>query len=928
VLRVMGASLALAGLGACGLPVNENSVPYVTAPESLVPGVSRYYATLTLLEGFGIPVLVETVDGRPIKVEGNPDHPLSRGATDVFSQAAVLDLYDPDRSTATTYYARIASWEAFQLAMIERAAALAQKRGEGFAILTGAITSPTTLRQMRELQDQMPALRWYVHEPVGHERRYAATRSAFGEPLHVVYRLDRADAVLALDADPLGPGPAQLVYANQWVERRRIGIANGRLPGLHVLESTPTLTGSKATSRWPASSGEIVNFTLALAQQLGLGPTGAPDLPLALRSHVSQVAQELKQAGAGGLVLAGPYLPSDIHALTFAINDRLGSLEQTVELYDPIEGMADRQERALPDLASAIEAGSVDTLVVLDSNPAYTAPADLGFGELLRRVPLSAHVGPYFDETAALCHWHVALQHPFETWSDARAVDGTASVIQPLLGPRFGGRSIHEVLAVLAGNPQAQAYDLVRETWRNLLPGGDFESAWRKILEQGYASGTAAPTRSVPVRQIKAPEPAPTGDRIEAVIRPDPSVWDGRFANNAWLQELPKPFTKLTWDNAVLISPALAEERELENGDQVAVFAGDRSLRAPVWVLPGQALRTVTLLLGYGRGQFGRVGAVIGYDAYQLRTTAEPWTLSEIALQPTGAAAQLASTQDHGTLAGHADIVRSITPEELLAGHEVGESQALLPSLYPEWEYKDYAWGMVIDMDACIGCNACVIACVAENNIPVVGKDQVIIGREMHWLKVDRYYSGPPDNPDVHWQPRPCMQCEKAPCEVGCPVNATVHGPEGLNQMIYNRCIGTRTCASYCPYKVRRFNYLDYTGTEGKGRVPQRNPDVTVRARGVMEKCTYCVQRISEARIAAQEQNRRIRDGEVVTACQQACPTRAIIFGDLNLLESSVAKAKGSPRNYTLLRELNTQPRTTYLAEVEPPAKSAESKEG
>ncbi|HEX3208947.1 MAG TPA: hypothetical protein VHQ91_06185, partial [Geminicoccaceae bacterium] len=524
-----------------------------------------------------------------------------RGATDAFSQAAVLELYDPDRSSATTYYGQIGSWSAFQLTMVERASALAQKRGEGLVILTGTVTSPTMVRQMRQLQDRFPALRWYVHEPVGRARSDAATRSAFGRPLDVRYRLDRADMVLALDADPLGPGPAQLVYARQWIERRRTAIASGDLPRLHVIESTPSLTGAKATRRSPASSGEIVNFTLALAQQFGIRPAGTPDLAPPRRAELAQVAQQLREAGAAGLVMAGPHLPPEVQALAFAVNDRLGSLGRTLEFSEPVPAMPDGEDRSLAGLAGAIAAGSVDTLIILDANPAYTAPADLGFPELLRRVALSVHVGPYFDETAALCHWHVPLLHPFEAWSDARAVDGTASVLQPLLRPMFGGRSIHEVLAVLGGDPNTQPYDLVRATWRDLLPGGEFESAWRKVLEEGFAPGTAVPARAVQLGQITAPEPIAPSEELEAVIRPDPGVWDGRFANNAWLQELPRPFTKLTWDNALLISPALAGARGLKNGDLVEVFGGERRLRAPVWVLPGQAERTVTLLLGYGR---------------------------------------------------------------------------------------------------------------------------------------------------------------------------------------------------------------------------------------------------------------------------------------------------------------------------------------
>ena len=683
VLRVMGASLALAGLTGCGVPEPEKAVPYVEAPEFLVPGQPRSYATATLLDGYAIPVLVKTVDGRPIKVEGNPDHPVSRGATDIFSQAAVLDLYDPDRSSATLYDGRIASFDAFQLALSERIAALAQKQGRGLAILTGAVTSPTTIRQMQELRHRFAELRWYLHEPLGQDRHYAATRLAFGAPFEVRYRLDRADAVLALDADPLGPGPAQLIYAGQWAGRRRSEFAGGRLPDLYVLETTPSLTGARATRRIPASSAEIINFTLALAQQLGLGPAAAPDLSLAGRAHLQQVADALKRAGPAGLILPGSHLPPPVQALALALNDRLGSIGHTLEVSAPVEALAERQGHSLADLAAAIDAGAVDTLVILDANPVYTAPADLGFGDRLQRVPLRVHLGAHVDETAALCHWHVPLAHPFETWSDARAVDGTASVLQPLIRPLFGGRSVHEVLAALAGGPHAKAHDLVRATWRDLLPGGDFEAAWQKVLEAGFAPNTAATPRSVPVQQVAPPEPAPAGDQLEAVIRPDPCIRDGRFANNGWLQELPKPFTKLTWDNALLISPALATARGLKSGDLVDISGGSRRLRAPVWVLPGQAERTVTLHLGYGRSRVGGVGSGSGYDAYRWQTTAEPWMVSGLILEATGQRTELATTQLHHALAGHDDLIRSITPAAIKAGHAVDGQASPRPSLYP-----------------------------------------------------------------------------------------------------------------------------------------------------------------------------------------------------------------------------------------------------
>ena len=914
VLRVMGASLALAGLAGCDYgPPREAALPYVRAPEFEVPGKPKFYATAALLSGYALPVLAETHVGRPVKVEGNPEHPVSRGATDLFAQASVLDLYDPDRSGATTRFGQISTFDAFQIDLIDRARDLAQRQGEGLALLTGAVSSPTTVRLIERARERFPELRWFVHEPVGRAREHEAAAVAFGRALDLRPRFDRAEVTLCLDADPLGPGPAQVPNAQAWVKQRREKIANGALPRLYALESTPSLTGAKASEALAVDPAEIHNATLALAQHLGLGGIEAPEVPLHLRAAVLKIAAELEQAGEAALVLPGAHLDPELQALVFRINQRLGGLNRTLTASEPVEARPELDAHALPALAGAIRAGEVDTLLILDSNPVYTAPADLRFADLLMEVPFRVHVGPYQDETAALCPWHVPLAHPFETWSDARAVNGMASVIQPLVRPIRGGRSVHEVLSIVLGEPAADPYEMVRATWREVLRDREFEPAWRQVLHDGFAEGTGARTRPVEARTLEPPAPKQPG-AIEAVVRPDPSVWDGRFALNAWLQELPKPFTKLTWDNVVAVSPAFALEHRLNIGDLVDLSAGERRVRAPVWILPGQAERTLTLYLGYGRGRFGGVAEDRGYDAYRLRTIEQPWVIEDMIVQAADASMPLASTQEHHSMLGH-HLVREIGIGQLARGEPVAPDEPK-PTLYPEWDYETYAWAMAIDLDACIGCNACVVACQAENNVPVVGKDEVLMGREMHWLRVDRYYSGDVSQPHVHFQPIPCMHCEKAPCEMGCPVNATVHGPEGLNQMIYNRCVGTRTCASYCPYKVRRFNFHDYSADEPPTLVARRNPDLTVRARGVMEKCTYCVQRISAARIEAKKEGRRIRDGEVVTACQQVCPTRAIVFGDQSDPDTLISKAKANPRDYALLAELNVRPRTSYLAEI------------
>jgi molybdopterin-containing oxidoreductase family iron-sulfur binding subunit len=609
------------------------------------------------------------------------------------------------------------------------------------------------------------------------------------------------------------------------------------------------------------------------------------------------------------------------------MNHTLGNVGSTVFYTDPVEAGPVDQMGSLRELVADMQAGLVDLLVILGGNPVYQAPAELRFSEHLSKVKLRVHLGLYDDETAALCHWHIPETHYLETWSDGRAFDGTITIMQPLIAPLYGGKSAHEVLAALMGQPNRPSYAIVRDYWRGQLPPEDFEPFWRTALHEGLVANTALPPREVAYRnmRVEASELAvsPSDQRsLDLVLRPDPTVWDGRFANNGWLQELPKPLTKLTWDNAALISPATAQRLGLHNEDVVELRYRGRTARAPVWLMPGQADEAVTVHLGYGRWRTGRVGRGTGFNAYVLQTSTAPWGDSGMEIHPTGGRYPLASTQLHHTMEGR-NLVRVGTLAQYLAHPEFVHEMAHEPppdlTLYPLYEYKGYAWGMAIDLNACIGCNACVIACQAENNIPIVGKSQIAVGRDMHWLRIDRYYQGSIDDPETYYQPVLCMHCEKAPCEVVCPVAATVHDDEGLNVMVYNRCVGTRYCSNNCPYKVRRFNFLQYVDDQTPVLKLLRNPDVTVRTRGVMEKCTYCVQRISAARIQAEKDQRLIGDGEVVTACQASCPTEAIVFGDINDLNSRVAKLKASQLNYGLLTDLNTRPRTTYLARLRNP---------
>jgi molybdopterin-containing oxidoreductase family iron-sulfur binding subunit len=645
---------------------------------------------------------------------------------------------------------------------------------------------------------------------------------------------------------------------------------------------------------------------------------------------VRALVRDLDAHRGRSLVVAGGLQPPGVHALAHALNHALANVGRTVDYLEPVEVAPALQGEALRALVDEMEAGGVEVLLILGGNPVLTAPADLRFGERLARVPLRLHLGLHEDETAALCHWHVPETHYLESWGDVRAFDGTASIVQPLIAPLYAGRSALDLLGALAGDGRS-GHDLVRAEWQRRAPGADFEAFWRRALHDGVLPGTARAPRRVRLRGDWDAPPPPPGDPggLEIVFRPDPHLLDGRFANNAWLQELPRPITKLTWDNAVLLAPATAARLGVANEDVVEVRLGERRIEGPVWIVPGHAPDAVTLPLGYGRRRGGAVARGAGFDAYPLRTAGAPHVARGAALRATGRRYPLATTQGHHRMEGR-DVIRSATLAEYRAHPDFAQAGAHTPagevaSLYPAWEYPDHAWGMAIDLAACLGCQACVMACVAENNIPVVGKEEVLRGREMHWIRVDRYFEGHPDDPDILQMPVPCMHCEHAPCEVVCPVNATVHSSEGLNEMVYNRCVGTRYCSNNCPYKVRRFNFLQYANWDVEVLKMAANPDVTVRSRGVMEKCTYCVQRIEEARARAIVEGRPIRDGDVVTACAQACPTEAIVFGDLNDPESRVRRQKLDERNYALLGQLGTRPRTTYLARVRNPGGEREA---
>ena len=933
-LHLMGASLAFAGLSACTRQPDEHIVPFVRAPEDIIPGRPQFFATAMPFNGVANGILVQSHDGRPTKIEGNPQHPASRGATDVFGQAAILSLYDPDRSQAVLHAGQISTWSAFLAAMSTALEAQRVRRGAGLRILTESVSSPTLLYQLRTVLDAFPMAQWHHYEPVTRDAVYAGTQLVFGRALQPVYHLDHAEVILTLDAELLASMAGNLRYARDFAAKR--GVQNGQttMNRLYAVESTPTLTGAMADHRLPLRATDIGTCARRLAQALEVPEARLvrPDAAAPYERWLQVLASDLQRHRGTSLIVAGDYQPPAVHALAHAMNHALGNVGATVTYIAPVETQAVDHLTSLRSLTEAMAAKQVDLLLILGGNPVYTAPVDFRFAEQLAKVPLRMHLSLYDDETSALCHWHIPEAHMLEAWSDTRAYDGTATIIQPLIAPLYGGKSVHEVLALLAGQPGRSGYDIVQTYWRAQHGETDFTRFWRTALHDGVVAGTAFAAEDIQRRTFQLPEapavasPVPA---LELILRPDPTVWDGRFANNGWLQELPKPLTKLTWENTALLSPATAARLGLRNEQEVELRYHGHRVRAPVWVMPGHADDAVTIHLGYGRWRAGRVGSGTGFNAYGLRLSTTPWFGPGLEIRATGGHHPLATTQEHHSMQGR-HLVREATLAHFLEHphfvHDMAHDPPDSLTLYPPHAYDGYAWGMAIDLNACIGCNGCTIACQAENNIPIVGKAEVKRGREMHWIRIDRYYEGDVNQPSTVHQPIPCMHCENAPCELVCPVAATVHSDEGLNDMVYNRCVGTRYCANNCPYKVRRFNFLQYADYDTPSLKLMRNPNVTVRTRGVMEKCTYCVQRINAARIQAKLEDRDIRDGEVVTACQAACPTQAIVFGNLNDPTSRVTQLKANPRHYGLLTELNTRPRTTYLAKLRNPHAALEER--
>ncbi len=1021
-LKVMGATLAFAGLSGCVIQPAEKIVPYVTPQEDMLPGKPLFYATAMSVGGIATGLLAKSFDGRPIKLEGNPEHPGSLGATDVLAQASLLEMYDPDRSQEVTYRGTPKTWQNFTTELRTAVIENGKDGGAGVRILSETVTSPTLQAQIKQLTTELPNAKWVQYEPVNNDNAIAGAKLAFGSPAHPVYKFDKAERVLSLDADIFsGSNPRYIADA---IKTRAISEEKKEMSRLYVVETTTTLMGSKADHRLAVKPSQVPEIAKAVAKALGV--SGANSTYTENAAWIAAMAKDLNEHKGKSLVVAGDHQPPVVHALAHAMNSALGNVGQTVVYTEPLTPSDKTQIEQLRELIAEIDAGRVKMLVILGGNPVYNTPADLKLSkdrfigpDGKDKVPLRIHLGMYFDETAELCHWHISEKHFLEMWGDARAYDGTVSIVQPLIKPLYDSKSAHELVQLFfRENFDKTDYDIVKGYWQtqNITPAlapaaaketitiaerpqpsprpakteahsaepsatparetitiaerpqatptpaaspaasagaRTFEDNWRKAVHDGVVPNSALAAKSVTANTAflaqPVAKPASSGP-LEISILPDPSIYDGRFANNGWLQELPNPLTKVTWENVALVSPATAARLQLNRGnDPDEISGGERGTAfintrgsnmtadtvtltfqgadikkpVPMWISPGQPDDVVTIFMGYGRTRAGRIGTGLGYNAFDVqRSDAMSFGTGDI--KATGEKATIATTQIHFNMEGR-DILRVFDVDVFEADPNIGHQEdfyakSMYKSASDDVYQKQYAinnkWGMTIDLNSCVGCNACVLACQSENNIPVVGKEQVERNREMQWMRIDAYFTGGDVNhPEgVHFQPVLCQQCEQAPCEVVCPVTATVHNPEGLNDMVYNRCVGTRYCSNNCPYKVRRFNFLLYQDWDTPQYKLMRNPEVSIRSRGVMEKCTYCVQRIAAARIESQKDGRAIIDGEVVTACQSACPTGAIIFGDMNDPVSKIAKSKKDHRNYNLLNELNTQPRTTYLA--------------
>ena len=920
-MKLMGAGMAMMFFSGCRKPL-QMIFPYNENPENVIPGKPLFYASALPLGGYMRGVLVESHEGRPTKIEGNPQHPDSLGATDIFMQAQILNLYDPDRSQTLLNKGIVSTWDHFLKDLHDALEQQEKVQGAGLRLLTETVTSPSLAAQIQTFSKRFPKAKWHSYEPLARTNAIAGSKLAFGEAFESQYHLENADVILSLDADFLGSGIASLRHARAFARGRDLTEGRREMNRLYVVEPGPSVTGAtSADHRLPMRAGEIEDFTRKLANELGVdgGQDNFSGSAEAAR-WIRALTRDLKAHRGRSIVIPGDGQPPVVHALAHAINAALNNVGETVTFTSSVPVSTPDPMASLQELVSDMKNDQVDLLVMLGGNPVYDAPADIPLKQAMDHVSMRVRLGLYEDETSELSHWHIPQAHPLESWNDGRATDGTATIAQPLIEPLYDGKTPYELVSALVDDSPSTSHDIIKNYWKSQSRALDFEGFWKKSLHDGVVADSAFPLRRPSARSGFVREASADPSGLEIIFKPDPTIWDGRFANNGWLQELPKPLTKLTWDNAALMSAATAQRLHVMNEDVVELRYRDRSVKAPVWVTPGHADDSVTVTLGYGRTQTGKVGENKGFNACALRTSDGLGFGNGLQISPTGAHYKLACTQLHHGMEGR-DIVRGASLADYVSDPKFAYKEKDFPkpeeTLYnsPKLD-EQVGWGMSIDMNLCIGCNACVLGCQSENNIPIVGKDQVLMGREMQWIRVDNYFQGEPENPAVTNQPVPCMHCENAPCEPVCPVGATVHSDEGLNEMVYNRCIGTRYCSNNCPYKVRRFNFFQYADFKTESLKFMRNPDVTVRERGVMEKCTYCVQRINAAKIISEKEGREVRDGEIVTACQGACPTRAITFGNVRDPKSAVSKHKAEPRNYAMLGELGVRPRTTYLAKV------------
>jgi MoCo/4Fe-4S cofactor protein with predicted Tat translocation signal len=962
-MQVMGASVALASAAACHWD-KKTILPFVNRPEDSVPGVAKRYTTAFELGGFAHGVTMTSYEGRPVKVEGNPKHPISHGTTTPFAQGATLELYDPDRSRKLLQRKNsqetVQTWANFTSVVSALRTTWQSTSGKGVVFLSEATSSPSIIALRDRLKKEFRNIQWVEYEAVSCDGERLGTAQVFGASQRPLYDLTRAKIIVSLDGDFLTGHPAGLRYAADFVQGRKP--ETGSMNRLYAIESRLSSAGAMADHRLPLRSEQIKAFVLALTAEIV--SSHRLDMPLdvaafgkvrkegflgtePVQKFIKVLASDLLKHPGESALLVGGGQPSDVHALVHQLNVLLQNAGKTVSYIAETDANRPTHNDAIKTLVDDMSKGQVETLFILGGNPAYNAPGVLNFAGALGKVKNTVHISTYDDETSRLCEWHIPRAHALESWGDARAYDGTVSIVQPLIKPLYDGKSVLEALLVVAGDHVTSAHDYVKATFVALAGSLASEKRWRKALHDGVVENTAYKTASPARKPLAVPEVLVSDDRdgkIELTFWEDGSVYDGRFANNAWLQELPDFMTKLTWDCAALVGPKTARELSLKHETMVTIQADGREITLPVYVMPGQAPNSISLYYGYGRTAAGHVAgdqaqdiASVGFSVYPLKPVANTNFLLGATVKASDTHYDLAATQDHfaidaigkggiGERVGQ--LIRETTLEEYKEEPHFAKHVVHSPPLQSLWDEKKYdnvhKWGMSIDLNTCTGCSACVVACHSENNIPVVGKKQVLKSREMHWIRIDRYFTGDAESPRVAYQPLTCHQCENAPCESVCPVAATTHSSEGLNDMAYNRCVGTRYCANNCPYKVRRFNYFNFNkkiDNDPHYEVERLkfNPEVTVRHRGVIEKCTYCVQRIRSGTNQARLEKRTLQDGDIVTACQQACPTNAISFGDLNDPTSVVAKRHGLERDYAMLAELNVKPRTHYLAKVRNP---------